>query len=420
MDKFVITGGRRLSGRVEIAGSKNAVLPILAATLLPNRGESIIHNLPDLRDVDIFMQVLEYLGARVKRYPQDKTLAINSENLKGNEAPYHLVRKMRASFLVFGPLLARFGRAQVSLPGGCVLGQRSVNLHLLGFTLMGAKISEEGGYVIAEADRLSGSTIHFDRPTHTGTENLMLAGSLARGTTVLVNAACDPEVVDLANCLNRMGANISGAGTSQITITGVKRLQAVEYTPIPDRLEAGTYMMAAAVTGGRLELDCPKSDHLGIVVDKLSTMGAEIQAEEKRIRIRGPSRLKPIRVTTYPYPGFPTDLQSSIMALATVADGVSHIRETVFENRFTHVMELNRLGASVEVSGDEATINGVERLKGASVMASDIRAGAGLVLAGLAAEGQTEVLRVYHIDRGYEHMESKLASLGAEIERKPQ
>jgi UDP-N-acetylglucosamine 1-carboxyvinyltransferase len=420
VDKFVITGGKRLSGKLDIAGSKNAVLPILAATLLPERGESIIHNLPDLRDVDIFLQVLEYLGARVKRYPPDKALAISSENLQRYEAPYHLVRKMRASFLVFGPLLARFGRAQVSLPGGCVLGQRPVNLHLLGFSLMGAKIREEGGYVVAEADRLSSSIIHFDRPTHTGTENLMLAGSLAKGKTVLVNAACDPEVVDLANCLNRMGANISGAGTSHITITGVKRLQAVEYTPIPDRLEAGTYMMAAALTGGCLDLDRPRSDHLGIVVDKLSTMGAEIQAEEKRIRIQGPSRLKPIRVTTYPYPGFPTDLQSSIMALATVADGVSHIRETVFENRFTHVMELNRLGASVEVSGDEATINGVEKLKGASVMASDIRAGAGLVLAGLVAQGQTEVLRVYHIDRGYEHMEIKLASLGAEIERRPQ
>jgi len=420
VDKFVITGGKRPSGKLDIAGSKNAVLPILAATLLPERGESIIHNLPDLKDIDIFLQLLEYLGAKVRKYPQDRTLTINSEDLGRSQAPYSLVRKMRASFLVLGPLLARFGKAQVSLPGGCVLGQRPVNLHLLGFARMGAKISERGGYVIAEADRLSGSTIHFDRPTHTGTENLMLAGSLARGETVLVNAACDPEVADLANCLNNMGARISGAGTSQITITGVKRLRAVEYTPIPDRLEAGTYMAAAVITGGHLELHYPRSNHLGIVVEKLSRMGAEIETNRNQVKIKGPSRPRSIAVTTYPYPGFPTDLQPSVMAAAAVADGLSHIRETVFENRFSHVMELNRLGASVKVSGDEATIKGVKKLKGASVMASDIRAGAGLVLAGLAAEGQTEVLRVYHIDRGYEHMELKLASLGAEIERRPQ
>jgi UDP-N-acetylglucosamine 1-carboxyvinyltransferase len=420
VDKFVITGGRRLSGKLEIAGSKNAVLPILAATLLAERGKSIIHNVPDLKDIDIFLEVLKHLGAKVERDSRDKILVIDAGDLNRSDAPYNLVRKMRASFLVLGPLLARFGRARVSLPGGCVLGPRPVDLHLLGFALLGAKIPEVKGYVVAEAKELHGATIHFDRPTHTGTENLMLAASLAKGKTTLVNAACDPEVVDLADCLNRMGARIVGAGTSQITITGVKRLRAVEYSPIPDRLEAGTYMMAVAIAGGRAELHYPGRGHLGIVMEKLSQMGVKIEVRRNWLTVRNSSRLRPVKVTTHPYPGFPTDLQSSIMALSTVAEGVSHIQERVFENRFSHVMELNRLGASVKMSGDEAIVTGVGRLRGTSVMASDIRAGAGLVLAGLAAEGQTEILRVYHIDRGYERMEAKLASLGAQIERRPQ
>jgi UDP-N-acetylglucosamine 1-carboxyvinyltransferase len=324
---------------------------------------------------------------------------------------------MRASFLVMGPLLARLKKAKVSLPGGCVLGQRPVNLHLLGLAKLGVQIIEEHGYVIATAEELKGNTIYFDRPTHTGTENIIMAGALSQGKTTLINAACDPEVVDLANFLNLMGAKIEGAGTPVINIHGVKKLKAVEYSPIYDRLEASTYMMAAGITGGYIELKNIELEHLSPVVYKLKQMGVEIDANKGRLKIIGPKKLKATSITTYPHPGFPTDMQSSIMALATIADGTSSIRETVFEDRFTHVMEYIRLGADIKISGDIATINGVPKLKGASVMASDIRAGAGLVLAGLSAEGTTEVLRVYHIDRGYEKMEEKLSRLGAEIKR---
>jgi UDP-N-acetylglucosamine 1-carboxyvinyltransferase len=417
MDKFVIEGGKRLSGTVQIESSKNAVLPILAASLLAEKGETVIKGVPNLVDVGTMLKVLEHLGAKVTRDTVDKKVVINAENLKSFEAPYDLVRKMRASFLVLGPLLARFKQAKVSLPGGCVLGPRPVNLHLSGFAKLGAKIGEDHGYVVASCNQLSGNLICFDRPTHTGTENLLMAACLASGRTTIVNAACDPEVVDLANFLNQMGTKIRGAGTSTIDIDGVKKLQAVEYAPIPDRLEAGTFMMAASITGGYVELKNVNSEHLSMVSLKLKEMGAEIEENKKKIKIKGPQRLKPVSVTTYPYPGFPTDVQASIMTLASLASGTSQIRETVFEDRFTHVMELARLGADIKVSGDRATINGVARLKGAQVMASDIRAGAGLTLAGLAADGTTEVLRVYHIDRGYDHFEKKLAKLGAEIRR---
>jgi UDP-N-acetylglucosamine 1-carboxyvinyltransferase len=417
MDKFVIEGGKRLSGTVEIESSKNAVLPILAASLLVEKGETVIKGVPNLADVDIMLRVLEQLGAKVTKDTVDKKVAINAENLNSFEAPYDLVRKMRASFLVLGPLLARFKKAKVSLPGGCVLGPRPVNLHVAGFTRLGAKLDEDRGYVIASCDQLSGNLICFDRPTHTGTENIMMAACLASGKTTIVNAACDPEVVDLANFLNQMGAKIKGAGNSTMHIDGVKKLNATEYTPIPDRLEAGTFMMAASITKGYVELKNVNSEHLSVVSLKLREMGAEIEENKKRIKIKGPSRLKPVSVTTYPYPGFPTDLQASMVALACLAPGNSQIRETVFEDRFTHVMELVRLGADIKVSGDRAIINGMTRFKGASIMASDIRAGAGLTLAGLAAEGTTEVLRVYHIDRGYDHLEKKLARLGAEIKR---
>ena len=417
MDKFIIQGGKKLSGSVEISGSKNSVLPILAAALLLDKGESVIHNVPNLSDIDAMLKVLEHLGAKIKRDVKDGSVAVNAENLTSFDAPYDLVRKMRASFLVLGPLLARGGKAKVSLPGGCVLGPRPVNLHLSGFKALGAKIEEEHGYVIASAEKLKGNIIYFDRPSHTGTENVMTSACLAEGKTTLVNAACDPEVVDLANFLNSMGAKIEGAGSSAVQITGVKKLKEVEHTCIRDRLEAGTFMMAAALTSGYLEIKDFIPEHLDMVILKLREMGVDINLNRKKITVKGPSRLKPVSVTTFPFPGFPTDLQAALMTLASTASGSSYIRETVFEDRFTHVMELIRLGADIKISGDKATVNGVPKLKGASVMASDIRAGAALVLAGLAAEDQTEVLRVYHIDRGYERFEEKLSRLGSEIKR---
>ena len=425
MDKFVIEGGRKLSGTVGIQGSKNAVLPILAASLLVEKGQTIIENVPHLADVETMLKVLEKLGAKVQIYTDDKfcgspsqrRVVINAEHLKSYEAPYDLVRKMRASFLVMGSLLARFRKAKVSLPGGCVLGPRPVNLHLSGFARLGAKIKEEHGYVIASGKKLSGNIVCFDRPSHTGTENILMVACLCSGETTIVNAACDPEVVDLAKFLSLMGAKIKGAGSSTIYVEGVKKLKAAEYTPVPDRLDAATFMMAGCITGGHVELKDVVPEHVRMVTLKLREMGAEITENKKRITVRGPKRLKPVSVTTYPHPGFPTDVQASIMALTCIADGTSQIRETVFEERFAHVMELCRLGADIKISGDRATINGVPLLKGAAVMASDIRGGAGLTLAGLAAQGTTEILRVYHIDRGYDHIEERLAQLGAKIKR---
>ncbi len=417
MDKFIIGGGKRLSGTVDIGGSKNAVLPILVASLLVEKGEVTINNIPDLEDIRTIIKVMQHLGAQVEFYPQDKKITVRSENLNNFEAPYDLVRKMRASFLVTGPLLSRLKKAKVSLPGGCVLGQRPVDLHLSGFAKLGVQITEEHGYVIAEVGNLVGNLVYFDRPTHTGTENIMMAATTASGKTTLVNAACDPEVVDLANFLNSMGAKIEGAGTPTMNISGVKRLKAIEYSPMFDRLEASTYMMAAAITNGYIELKNLDLVHQSPVIYKLCQMGVEFDGNKGKLKVKGPRKLKSVSVTTYPHPGFPTDMQASVMALATVADGTSYIRETVFEDRFTHVMEYMRLGADIKVSKDTATINGISQLRGASVMASDIRAGAGLVLAGLSAEGTTEVLRVYHIDRGYEKMEEKLTRLGADIKR---
>jgi UDP-N-acetylglucosamine 1-carboxyvinyltransferase len=425
MDRFTIEGGKKLSGTVRIQASKNAVLPILAASLLVEKGETTINNVPNLADVDVVLKVLKRLGAKVEKYTDDKScgapsrsrVVINAEHLKSYEAPYDLVRKMRASFLVMGPLLARFGKAKVSLPGGCVLGPRPVNLHLSGFAKLGATIKEEHGYVIASGKKLSGSVIFFDRPSHTGTENILMTACLCSGKTTIVNAACDPEVVDLAKFLSLMGAKIKGAGSSTIYVEGVKKLKAVEHAPIPDRLDAATFMMAACITKGHVELNDVVPEHVRMVTLKLREMGTQIEEDKRRITVKGPRRLKPVSITTYPHPGFPTDVQASTMALACIADGTSQIRETVFEERFTHAMELCRLGADIKISGDRATINGVPRLKAASIMASDIRGGAGLTLAGLAAEGTTEVLRVYHIDRGYDHIEERLAQLGANIKR---
>lgn len=417
MDKFVILGKKKLSGSVEIDGSKNAVLPILAAALLLDKGKSVIENVPDLADVHTMAQVMEHLGAKIEKDLPNKRLSVDASGVNKTFAPYELVRKMRASFLVLGPLLGRFGKAKVSLPGGCVLGQRPVNLHLYGFSRMGAKFEEEAGYIIGEAKELTGATIFFDRPTHTGTENIITGAVLAKGKTTIINAACDPEVVDLANFLNKMGARIEGAGTTQITITGVKKLEPTEHKVIPDRLEAGTFLTAAAATGGYVELTSLCPGHLHMVLIKLAEIGVHIEAGRNSIKAKGPSRPKAFNVVTFPYPGFPTDLQAQMMSLATVSQGTSHIRETVFEDRFTHAPELSRLGAKIEIAHDEATITGVEALKGASVMASDIRAGAGLVVAALAAEGKSELSRIYHIDRGYHKIEEKLSHLGAEIQR---
>jgi len=425
MDKFEIEGGKKLSGTARVQASKNAALPILAASLLVEKGVTSIHGLPGLADVDVILKLLEHLGAEVQREKDDKSceapsrtsVLINAEHLKSYEAPYDLVRKMRASFLVMGPLLARMGKAKVSLPGGCVLGPRPVNLHLAGLTRLGAEIEEEQGYVLAKGKKLIGGTVFFDRPSHTGTENILMAACLCPGKTTILNAACDPEVVDLADFLNLAGAKIRGAGSSTIQVEGVKRLRAVEYTPIPDRLDAATFMAAACVTGGDMEIKDVVPEHLGTVSLKLREMGTQITEKKRSLRVKGPRRMKPVSITTYPYPGFPTDMQACMMSLACLAEGTSQIRETVFEERFAHVMELCRLGAQIRISGDRATVDGVRRLKGASVMASDIRGGMGLTLAGLAAEGTTEILRVYHIDRGYDRIEERLSRLGARIRR---
>jgi UDP-N-acetylglucosamine 1-carboxyvinyltransferase len=418
MDKFIINGGKKLSGTITLQGSKNAALPILVAGLLIEKGETVIRNIPELADIDTMLKVLSYLGVNTSWNKNDRVVTLDASNITNFEAPYDLVRKMRASFLVMGPLLARCHKARVSLPGGCVLGPRPVDYHLKAFIRLGAKITEDQGYVNADAkDGLIGTTIHFDKPSHTGTENVMMAACLAKGKTTIINAGCDPEVVDLADFLNKAGAKISGAGSPVVEIEGVKKLNPVEHSVMPDRLEAGTFMMAVGAVGGELMIK-PKCDqYLSIVNDKLVAAGVNIKPQKDGILVSRKGALEAIDITTYPYPGFPTDLQASILAMTCFCKGMSHIRETVFTDRFTHVMEMTRLGADIKVAGEEAIITGVERLRGASVMASDIRAGAGLVVAALAAEGTSEVLRVYHVDRGYEHIEDKFNSIGANIKR---
>jgi UDP-N-acetylglucosamine 1-carboxyvinyltransferase len=417
MDKFIVRGGRPLKGEVSVVGAKNSVLPLMAAALLPSTGTSVIRNVPDLADVHTMARVLSHLGARVTFDTERGLLEINASGVDKTEAPYDLVRKMRASFIVMGPLLARFKEARVSLPGGCSLGQRPVNLHLRGFERMGTTFTEDHGYMHGRTPGLEGATVHFDRPSHTGTENIMIGAALARGTTHIINAACDPEVEDVAQFLNAMGARITGAGTTQMKIEGVTTLRPAEVEVMPDRLEAGTYLMAGAITGGDVKVNHCVPDHLELVLQKMVEMGCRFEKGARSVRVTGPARLRAADMITFPYPGYPTDLQACHMSLCCVADGTSHVRETVFEDRFTHVMELTRLGASIKVAGDEATIKGVPELSGASVMASDIRAGAGLVVAALAAHNTTEVLRIYHIDRGYVQMEERLAHLGADISR---
>ncbi len=417
MDKFAVDGGKPLKGTIKTDGSKNAALPLIVGALLFDEGEVVFENVPPIQDITTVIDVLEYIGAKIEYEPNRRRMILDSSNLKHNTAPYDIMRKMRASFLVLGPLLARFGKARVSLPGGCVLGARPVDYHILGFRNLGAKITEESGYVVASAKPLKGATVHFDRPSHTGTENLIFGAVLAEGETRIVNAACDPEVVDVANFLIKAGAKIMGAGTSTITIKGVKKLKPIKYRVSGDRLVAGTYLCAGAITGGKVKVSGISPAHLTMVSRKLYEMGCDITEGKNEIELKAPKRLKPVRVVTYPYPGFPTDLQACIMALAAVASGTSSIKETVFEDRFSHTMEMRRLGADITVTSDEAVVKGVDKLKGASVMASDIRAGAGLVLAALAAQGQSEILRVYHVDRGYHLMEEKLSALGADIKR---
>ncbi len=417
MDKFVIQGGRKLSGKVRTDGSKNAALPIIVGALLITKGETVIRNVPPLRDIYTVKKVLEYLGAVVSYDDKAEVMTIDASGMNQVTAPYDLMRQMRASFLVLGPILARMGEAKVSLPGGCVLGARPVDFHVKAFADMGATISEEAGYVIARAKPLKGGALYFDRPSHTGTENVLYGAVLAQNETRIVNAACDPEIVDVAEFLNKAGAKIHGAGTPNIVVEPVQTLKAVEHTVSGDRLVAGTYMFGAAITGGEVEVTGVDPNHLTLVNRKLMEMGCDVRPTKTGVSVEAPAKLKSVNVTTFPYPGFPTDLQACIMAATCVASGTSYVKETVFKDRFTHTMELRRLGADVTVSSDEAIIHGVPELQGAEVMASDIRAGAGIIIAGLAARGKSEVLRVYHVDRGYNKLEEKLSSLGADIQR---
>jgi UDP-N-acetylglucosamine 1-carboxyvinyltransferase len=414
MDKIIIKGGERLIGEVEVSGSKNATLPIFAASLLAE-GVNLFHNVPNLKDVQTIVKVLKNLGVKV--WEEGEIYRIDATEVSNHKAPYDLVKTMRASILVLGPLVARMRRATVSLPGGCAIGARPINLHLMGLEAMGAKIELRRGYIEAKADRLKGAEISFDIPTVTGTENLMMAATLAKGKTTLQNAAMEPEVVDLANVLTKMGAKINGAGTPLIEIEGVESLQAAEHSIIPDRIEAGTLMVAAGLTRGNIKiLHCPLQQ-METVASKLRESGMEIDSDGEGARVVGNRRIRSVDVKTQPYPGFPTDMQAQFMVLMSLAKGLSVIAETIFENRFIHVSELRRMGANIRIQGDTAILQGVENLNGAQVMATDLRASASLILAGLAAEGVTEVSRVYHLDRGYEGLDKKLASLGADIKR---
>ncbi len=416
MDALRIQGGRPLKGSIAISGAKNAALPLLCATLL-TRGRSLLRNVPDLRDTRTAARLLEQLGAFVKR--EDGGLAVEIGDHIGYEAPYDLVKRMRASVLVLGPLVARLGRARVSLPGGCAIGARPIEEHLRGLAAMGAHVELKSGYVEVSVPggRLVGAHIALVCPTVTGTENLMCAASLARGKTTIANAAREPEVVDLARALKLMGVAIEGEGTETITITGQEALAPISYEVMPDRIEAGTYMAAAAATGGSVTLDQMDPQALEPVIHLLREVGAAVEVSERSVHVKGQAEVTPARVRTAPHPGFPTDMQAQVLVLLCRANGRSRVEETVFENRFMHVAELARMGAKVRKRGRVATVDGPCQLQGATVMATDLRASASLVIAGLMAEGTTEVLRIYHLDRGYEQMEVKLRKLGAQVER---
>lgn len=416
MDEILISGGKRLCGDVRISGAKNSALPILASTILGG-GECVITNVPRVVDVLTMGKLLGMLGVKVSH--EGNHVVIQAGTIESIEAPYDLVKTMRASVLVLGPLVARWGEAKVSLPGGCAIGSRPVNLHLAGLAKLGAEISIDHGYITAKATRLKGGRIYCDTPTVTGTENLMMAASLAEGTTVLENAAKEPEILDLAEFLIKRGARIHGAGTDVITVEGVRELHSGDHEVIPDRIEAGTYLAAAAITQGDVTATHCRPNHLEAVLMKLREAGAEIQEEKDSVRLTMPNNLRGTDVRTLPFPGFPTDMQAQMAALMSLAEGTSVVTETVFESRFMHVEELRRMGADIRVEGNRLVVTGCKKLTGAPVMASDLRASAGLILAGLAAEGTTQVQRVYHLDRGYERIEEKLVALGAHIRRRP-
>jgi len=413
MDKIVIVGGRKLQGEVRISGAKNAALPVLVSSLLVD-GWNTFHNIPDLMDIKTIRKLLSGLGVKSEG---EETVRINAGNLTGCEASYDLVRTMRASILVLGPLVARMGEARVSLPGGCAIGARPVNLHIQALRDLGAEVTLRDGYVEAKASRLKGATIYFDIATVTGTENIMMAATLAKGRTILKNAAREPEIVNLADVLIGMGAGIRGAGSDQIVIDGVESLHPVEATVIPDRIEAGTFLLAAGMTGGDIRVLGCNPLHIEALIAKLRDAGMRIEPDGDSIRATGGATVRSVDIKTLPHPGFPTDLQAQIMALMAIANGLSVITETVFENRFMHVSEMMRMGADIVIQGKSAIVRGVPKLHGAPVMATDLRASASLILAGLAAEGTTTLSRVYHIDRGYQQIEKKLSALGADIRR---
>ncbi len=419
MDKLVIQGGARLHGEVTISGAKNAALPILCAALLAETPLKL-SSVPKLKDVGTTINLLQHMGVVVTRNA-DK-VDLDASNIKILEAPYEMVKTMRASILVLGPLLARFGKARVSLPGGCAIGSRPVDLHIKGLQAMGANIHIEHGYIEASAEhlpnkRLQGARYYMDLVTVTGTENLMMAAALAQGTTVLENAAKEPEVVDMADCLIKMGAKIKGAGTDVITIEGVDKLNGAEHQVVCDRIEAGTYMVAAAMTGGEVKLLNVSAHLLDAVIEKLREAGATVLSDANTITVKSDGKLKAVNIRTAPHPAFPTDMQAQFMALNTVASGVSKVTETIFENRFMHVQEMQRLGADIDIDGNTALVKGVSELEGATVMATDLRASASLVLAGLVAKGQTVIERIYHLDRGYGDLEEKFNALGANVKR---
>lgn len=414
MERLIIEGGHRLIGEVPVSGAKNAALPLFAASLLVE-GWNTLQNVPALADIRTISRLLRQLGVKIEG--DRGCVRLNAAGVHSFEAPYNLVKTMRASILVLGPLVARWKRARVSLPGGCAIGARPINLHLKGLEALGAKIELKHGYVEALADRLKGTKFCFEISTVTGTENIMMAATLAEGKTILENAACEPEVVELADFLNKMGASIHGAGTDVLTIKGVSDLHPAEHTIMADRIEAGTLMVAAGMTQGNVKLLNCNLERMEAVVAKLREAGLEIFSDGEGVKVIGPVNIKAVDVKTLPYPGFPTDMQAQIMALMCLASGLSVITETVFENRFMHVSELRRMGADIRVEGGNAIVHGRANLTGAPVMATDLRASASLVLAGLAAEGNTEVSRIYHLDRGYEKLNEKLGILGAKIER---
>lgn len=415
MDKLIVEGGVPLRGEVVVGGAKNAALPALAASLLAEGTDVCLENLPPVVDIRTMCSLLRNLGAAIDL--EGSSARISPKDLKNREAPYDLVRTMRASVLVLGPLLGRYGYARVSFPGGCAIGARPINLHLSGLESMGARISLEGGYIEAQAKRLKGAEIYLDTPSVTGTENLMMAAVLADGKTCIANAAMEPEIVDLATLLTAMGARIRGAGTERIEIDGVSRVSGTTHCIIPDRIEAATYAAAAAMTGGDIHLRGACKDHVHAVIQKMTGAGVVFLADAEGLRVTAPGRLRSVDIKTAPYPGFPTDVQAQFMAMMCVADGTSVIRETVFENRFMHVAELKRLGADIQIEGPSAVIRGSASLQGAPVMATDLRASASLVLAGLSASDTTVVSRIYHLDRGYTAIEEKLSRLGARIRR---